>query len=602
LTVGFTTRWAARQRLAGRIVVAVRRSTDLETQSLKMRCMMKTRISLVILTLALLTISAVAVLLVLPAGIMASSHREAPITALDPTADITDLWAFRSYDVNGHDTPTPSVTMIMAVNPFEEPANGPNWFPFDPQILYELHVDNDQDGRDDIVFQFRFSTRIQLPTVYTGMAGFTTSSDGTAPGVPPQITAFDNPGLSLRQTYTVTMIKDGVATPIRNKDGSPFYVVPANAGPRTIKYADFYAAGTYTETNKGISVFSGTVDDPFFIDLGAAFDTANFRLLEGGPPGGTGVPGVLSASEDAANQNFASDTVSGYAVDVIAIQVPITMLTRSGKIEPATSSDATLGIWSSTSRPRVTIRRAAYSESAHEPDSDDFSQVQRLGNPLINELIIGTGTKDYWSMSRPDHDSQFADFDLNPPFVTIVDSLYSVVAPGALYSPPAPRTDLLPLVEYLPPIAASSSATGPIADLLRLNTGVAPTAPGHAKRLGLLAGDGAGFPNGRRLADDVVDIVLRVAVGGVLAGNKCGPSNTTSCNVFPNNVLGDGVNVNDVDTDIASDGVTNLVEPNTHFHTSFPYVDFCPSGRNRRHIDPGEPGCTAGSGPACPVE
>ena len=217
---------------------------------------------------------------------MASSHREAPITALDPMADITDLWAFRSYDANGNDTSPPSITMIMGVNPFEEPANGPNWFPFDPQILYEIHVDNDNDGRDDIVFQFRFSTQYQLPTVYTGLAGFTSASGGTAPGVPPQITDFANPGLNFRQTYTVTMIKNGVATPIVNSDGSPFYAVPANAGPRTMNYADLYAAGTYTNTNKGISVFSGTVDDPFFIDLGAAFDTANFRHLAEGPRDG----------------------------------------------------------------------------------------------------------------------------------------------------------------------------------------------------------------------------------------------------------------------------------------------------------------------------
>jgi hypothetical protein len=560
--------------------------------------MMKTKMSLVTLTLALLTISAAALWFVRPVGIMASSHREAPITALDPTADITDLWAFRSYDVNGHDTSTPSITMIMGVNPFEEPANGPNWFPFDPQILYEIHVDNENDAQDHIVFQIRFSTQYQLPTVYTGMAGFS----GSAPGVPPQITDFANPGLNFRQTYTVTMIRHGHATPIVNNDGSPFYVVPANAGPRTINYADLYAAGTYTNTNKGISVFSGPVDDPFFIDLGAAFDTANFRLLEGGPPHGTGVPGVLSASEDAANENFASDTVSGYAVDVIALQVPIAMLTKSGRVEPATSPCATIGIWATTSRPTISIRREPNPEGEVSRGFGGFSQVQRLGNPLINELIIGTGTKDYWSMSKPMHDSQFAAFDLNPLFVTIVDSLYSVLAPGALYSPPAPRYDLLPLVEYVPPIAASGTPTGPIADLLRLNTGVAPTAPGNASRLGLLAGDGAGFPNGRRLADDVVDITLRVAVGGVLAGNQCGMSNTTSCNVFPNNVLGDGVNVNDVDTDLATDGVTNLVEPNTHFHTSFPYVDYCPSGRNRRHIDPGEPGCTAGSGPPCPVE
>ena len=135
--------------------------------------------------------------------------------------------------------------------------------------------------------------------------------------------------------------------------------------------------------------------------------------------------------------------------------------------------------------------------------------------------------------------------------------------------------------------------------MLRLNTGVAPTAPGSASRLGLLAGDGAGFPNGRRLADDVVDITLRVAVGGVLAGNQCGSSHTTACDVFPNNVLGDGVNVNDVNSNLTADGMTELVEPITHFHTSFPYVDYCPSGRDRVHIDPGDPGCTGGMGGNC---
>ena len=584
---------------------------------------MKTKMSLVVVALCAIAITVAAVLFLRPTRMMASSHREAPITSLDPTADITDLWAFRSYDAAGHDTAVPSVTMVMAVNPFLEPANGPTWFPFDPQILYEIHVDNDQDGRDDIVFQIRFSTQYQLPGVPTALAGF---DSGSAPGVPPQITSFSDPGLNLRQTYTVTMIKHGVATAIRNSDGTPFFAVPANAGPRTINYADLYSAGTYTHTNKGVSVFAGTVDDPFFIDLGATFDTVNLRLLQGGTSGGgTGVPGVLSASEDAANENFASDTVSGFAVDTIAIQVPIQMLTRTGKVEAANSPDATIGIWSSTSRPKVkilrtsysessrgfwssssqpkaTVRPAAYSDDSREPDADDFSQVQRLANPLINELVIGIGTKDYWSMSNPLNDAQFAPFDLDPEFVKIVDSLYSVLAPGALYSPPAPRTDLLPLVEYLPPIAASGTPSGPIADLLRLNTGVAPTAPGSAKRLGLLAGDAAGFPNGRRLADDVVDITLRVAVGGVLAGNKCGAAHTSSCKVFPNNALGDGVNVNDVATDLAVDGTTNLVEPNTHFHTSFPYVDYCPSGRNRRHIDPGEPGCTAGTGPACPVQ
>ncbi len=554
--------------------------------------MMKSKRSIVILVLALLAVSAATVPLVGPIRALASSHREAPITALDPLADITDLWAFRSYDSSGNDTSPPSITMIMGVNPFAEPANGPNWFPFDPHILYQIHIDNNNDGLDEVVFQFRFSTQYQLPTVPTGLAGFTGPGSTSAPGVPPQITDFSNPGLNFRQTYTVTMIKNGVSTPIANSDGSPFYAVPANAGPRTMNYADLYAAGTYADTREGISAFAGTVDDPFFIDLGAAFDTVNLRAISGG----SGVPGVLTPSEDAANQNFVSDTVSGFAVDVIALQVPIAMLTSTGNIEPPTSPHATIGIWASTSRPGVTIR-VAPKPTVYSPNL--YSQVQRIGNPLINELIIGIGSKDYWSMTKPVNDSQFAPFDLNPTFVTIVDSLYSVLAPGALYSPPAPRTDLLPLVQYVPPIAASGTPAGPIADLLRLNTGVAPTAPGAASRLGLLAGDGAGFPNGRRLADDVVDITLRVAVGGVLAGNHCGLTHTSNCAVFPNNILGDGVNVNDVNSDIATDGVTNLVEPNTHFHTSFPYVDYCPSGRERVHIDPGDPGCTGGMGPAC---
>lgn len=554
---------------------------------------MKTRRPFAALALVLLAIATIPALLVAPAGMRASSHREAPITALDPNADVTDLWAFRSYDINGKDTNPASITIIMGVNPLAEPSNGPNWFPFDPKILYQVNVDNNNSGLGEIAFQFRFSSQFQLPDVYTALAGF----NGNAPGVPPQITSFSSSGLNYRQTYTVTMVRNGVATQIVNKDGSPFYVVPANAGPRTVNYADVYAAGTYTSTNQGISVFSGTVDDPFFIDLGAAFDTGNFHTYPGGIPGVMNAAGAPpGTSNDGANGNFAADTVSGYDVDVLALQVPITMLTSTGKIEPPTSPHATIGVWGTTSRSRISLRRSPEPELP-ESNALAYSQVQRLGNPLINELIIGIGDKDYWSMSKPVNDSQFAFFDLNPPFVSIVDSLYSVLVPGALYSPPAPRDDLLPLVEYLPPIAATGTAPGPIADLLRLNTGVTATVPGKASRLGLLASDGAGYPNGRRLADDVVDITLRVAVGGVLAGNLCGPNHNSNCDVFPNFVLGDGVNVNDVDVDLAPDGVTNLVEPNTHFHTTFPYVDYAQNGRDRTHIDPAGPGCFLNGAP-----
>ena len=526
------------------------------------------------IVLALLLVAAI----VVPPGLIASNHREAPITALDHKADITDVYAFVSYDANQAVKTAPSkVTLILCVDPFLEPANGPTWFPFDPDILYEIHVDNDHDALADVSFQIRFQTQYQLPGVYTALAGIG-DHGANAPGtatlvVPPQIRDFNNPGLNLRQTYTVTMLRhrkdrlrdddrddredhDDVAEAVQltNADGSPFFAVPANAGPRTIDYDSLFDKGTF-HLNNGISVFAGTVDDPFWIDLGATFDTANFRTLATNV-GGTGVPGVLSDAEDAATQNFTSDTVSGYAVNAIALEVPIEMLTRTGKIEAATSPDATIGVWGTTSRPRVTIRRSPNPATSSGP----FRQVQREGNPLINELVIGIGSKDRFSMDQPKNDGQFANFFLDPPIAHIVEALYG----GALKIPAAPRIDLLPLVTYAPPIAASGTPAGPVADMLRLNTGVAATPLANATRLGLIGGDPAGYPNGRRLYDDVVDITLRVAVGGVLI---------PSFNQFPNNRLGDGVNVNDVP-----------------YRTQFPYLADCPSGRNRRHIDPGEPG------------
>jgi hypothetical protein len=314
-------------------------------------------------------------------------------------------------------------------------------------------------------------------------------------------------------------------------------------------YAALFSAGVYKLPN-GISVFAGTVDDPFWIDLGGAFDTLNLRTL------GSGVPGILTDTEDAAGRNFATDTVSGYAVNAIAIEVPIEMLTSTGKVEPASSPAATIGVWGTTGRPRVTIRR-----SPEAVIHDGLvRQVQRMGNPLVNELLIGTGSKDRFSMDHPSNDSQFAAFLLDPALPRVVNALTG----GVLGIPAPPRTDLLPLVTYAPPIAAPNTPPGPVADLLRLNTGVPATPPAAAHRLGLLAGDAAGFPNGRRLFDDVTDIALRVVVGGVLV---------QGFNKFPNNRLGDGVNVNDAP-----------------YRAEFPYLADAPDGRNRRHLDPGEDG------------
>ena len=501
---------------------------------------------------------ALSLLLITPPGVFASSHREAPITALDHAADITDFYAFVSYDHPDR------VTFIMNVDPFLEPSNGPNFFPFDPNVLYQIRVDNTHDAVSDVTFNIQFQTQIRAPQLFTGFAGAGNGINAPAnspapvkPGtliVPPAITSLDGPGsagLSLRQTYTVTMFRGTKKIPLTSVTGASLFAVPTNIGPRTMpNYEALAMQGIYTvQGDRGdIRVFAGTVADPFFIDLGAAFDSFNFRAGAGG--------GVLTAAQDKDDHlNLAPNAVSGFNVNTIAIEVPIAYLTVDGNQHPATDVRATIGAWATTSRPQLTVRRSPL------PDESEgaYYQVQRLGNPLINELIIGTGFKDKWSMSHPANDAQFASFDLDPTLARLFNAIYGINIP------PPPRLDLLPLVTYAPPIAAAGTPAGPIADLLRLNTGVAPTPLANRSRLGLIAGDGAGFPNGRRVTDDVVDIAARVVAGGVL---------NPKFNVAPNNLIGDGVAATDVPT-----------------QETFPYVHFAYSGRDSRHIDPSETGC-----------
>jgi hypothetical protein len=520
--------------------------------------MLKPRFVLAILT---------GVVLILSQLLFAANHREAPITALDHKADITDFFAFRSYAPGA----TTNVTLILSVDPLLDPANGPNYFPFDSDILYEIKVDNNNDAVEDVVFQFRFFTEQRLPNlfqVYAGVPGGVVAPPNSpppvAPGtpiVPPRITSFEDAGLGQRQRYTVTMVKGGFSTPLLNVTGEPLFAVPANAGPRTMDYNALFNAGTYTVGN-GIKVFAGTTDDAFYIDLGGVFDTLNTSKS----------PPVLSAVENVQNANLAADTLSGYGVNSIAIEVPITLLTRTGNIEPPNSTAATIGAFGTTSRPRLTVRRPPFPTTG----SGGYAQVQRMGNPLINELLVVTGYKDRFSMDQPKNDSQFASFFLDPAIARVVNALTS----GLVAIPSTPRLDLLPVVTYAPPIAATGTPAGPIADLLRLNTGVNPTpvTSTSVSRHGLLGGDPAGFPNGRRVFDDVSDVALRLVVGGVLAAPFPGYNESI------NNRLGDGVNVNDAP-----------------YRTQFPYLANAPSGRSRRHVDPGEAFCTPlfGGGAPC---
>jgi hypothetical protein len=483
-------------------------------------------------SIAVLAGIALTTVALLPDRLAAASHREAPITALDQKADITDWFAFVDPGNPGY------VVMILNVDPFLEPSNGPNYFPFDPGILYEMKVDYDRDGVPDVTFQFRFKTEIRAPGVFTGFVG-------NLLNIPP-ITKLDGPGsegLNLRQSYTVTMVTKNGSVDLTG--GKTLFAVPTNVGPRTMpNYNALRAQGVYTLPNN-VSVFAGTVADPFFIDLGATFDSLNFRQAAGG--------GVLTVAVDADDtRNYAPNALAGFNVNSIAIEVPIGMLTVDGKMHGAGEKEAVIGTYGTTSRQSVTVLPDA-------PSVTTFTQVQRLGNPLINELIIGTGSKDKFSTDVPTNDSQFANFVLDPLLAQIFKSIGIPV-------PPAPRTDLLPLVQYRAPICPGCTPqdTGPIADLLRLNTGIAPTMFANAKRLAVLAGDFGGFPNGRRLNDDVVDIAERV-VSGVLV-------NATTYGTL----LGDGVNT-----------------PTSQPLTTFPFVAPAYSGRDSAHAGPGQPGCAS---------
>ena len=249
----------------------------------------------------------------------------------------------------------------------------------------------------------------------------------------------------------------------------------------------------------------------------------------------------------------------------IVLEVPITMVTVDGQLHPAGDKNAVIGTYGATSRQRITIRR----KSGKLDSEGQWRQVNREGNSLINELIIGTGFKDRFSVDDPENDKQFANFFLDPLLAHLYASILGIPIP------PAPRTDLLPLVQYTGPICpgCGPNGGGPIADLLRLNTGIPPTPVGKQKRLGFLAGDLAGFPQGRRPIDDVVDIASRAVVGILADPLKFGAR------------VGDGVNINE-----DGNGAT------------FPYVLPAHSGRNSHHTGPGQKGCTGQPSGVCPVK
>ena len=395
-----------------------------------------------------------------PTSSTAASHREAPLISLDPTADITDFFMFRSYEAGRED----KIVLIMDVIPAEEPSAGPNYYNFDPSVLYTFNIDNDKDGEaDDVRFEIQFKNEFRGVVKDLGLFL-------SYVALPP-ITALDGPGsegLGLRQTYTVTLVKDGKRTVL----GRDLIVVPSNVGPRTMPdYESLAAQGLY-ELRRDVRAFAGQRDDPFYIDLGAVFDTLNLRA-----------PGT--------------DMLSGFNVHTIALEVPATMLTRDQK-EAEGTSEPVLGAYASTSRRAM---RVLNSDGDRDDDrGSKWVQVQRLANPLVNEAIIGTVDKDRWNRQDPSGEKRFVDYYTNPRLVTALEVVF-----GADAEPAFDLRDVL--LTYTP------GDYSRLSELLRLDISVDPLPLGSQNPLTALAGDGAGWPNGRRPIDDVTDVAVKV-IGG----------------------------------------------------------------------------------------
>jgi hypothetical protein len=410
----------------------------------------------------------------------ASSHREAQLIAQDPSADNTDLYAF----VDPND-PT-MVTLIANVIPFQKPDGGPNFYPFDPNVVYEIHVDNNGDAVEDITFQWQFTTEIANPATFLYNTG--------------PVTSIADPDLNVRQFYSIARIDGPRRTGRRTLLSGRLPVPPPNIGPRSTPGYGGLAGGVQQLPPTGMRVFAGQRDEGFYVDL------AVFDLL-----------GVGSGDVE--------DSTAGFNVSTMAIQVPIRDLTMTGTL-PAGPADRNgiIGVWATNSRRAIATRSPGKIEY-----SGDLVQVSRLGNPLVNEAVIDLARKDVFNAISPTSDGAALDRVTDPEVPKLLSLIYGV------RSPAAPRNDLVTI--FLTGIPGLNQPAGVVpSEQLRLNMGIPPSR--NPDRMGVLRGDTAGYPNGRRVGDDVFDIVLQAAAGATPL--------TPAFNIAPNNALGDGVGNNDV--------------------------------------------------------
>jgi hypothetical protein len=440
-------------------------------------------------------------------GVLGSSHREAPRIMLDPSADNTDLFAYTAPDAPG------KLTIVSNWIGLENPAGGPYFGKLDPKARYYVKIDNTGDGVEDVAYRWQFHNRFRNPKSFLYAA--------------PTVDSVDDPDLNFVQTYDLyyERYKDGRQVGSR-RIGTNVPVAPDNVGPKTMPDYARVSNSAVRTAGGGVKTFVGPLDDPFFVDLGTIFDGINIDK-PGRPAIGLG------------NQGGGKDDLAGTNAHSFALQVPQADVTRDGRpVKDAKAANAVVGVWSTTERRSVSVLRGK--------GDDHWTQVSRLGNPLINEVIIPIGQKDKFNATAPANDAKnFGAFAVNPEPARVLNALFG------LGIKETGRTDIVQaLLTGLPGLTQISPKAVP-ADTLKVNLGVPPSATPN--RFGALAGDTQGFPNGRRLADDVTDIELRVIAGALLKPEQGGKQ-------IP---LGDGVDSND--------------KP---FRTAFPYVALPDSGFN----------------------
>jgi hypothetical protein len=414
-----------------------------------------------------------------------SSHKEAPGISKDPVADNTDVYAFVSPD----DPST--VTMIANFVPLEDPAGGPNFFEFGDDVLYEIHIDNDGDAKPDVTYQFRFDTEVGNPNTFLYNTG--------------PIASIDSDKFNRKQFYSVTKVEGGREFKLGKHLASP----PCNIGPAsTPNYAKLANAAIH-DLPAGGTVFAGQRAEGFYVDLGAIFDLGDLRPLQNAHVG-TNMPAAPGIN-----------ATKGKNVHSLVLRVPKTHLTKNNaRPTDPKNPHSTIGVYATASRQRARLYNTPM--DGQVLNTGPYAQVSRLGNPLFNEVLVPMGKKDYFNSQDPADDHQFAKFVDHPELAGLLPVLYPGAFPNLekLNKSGKPRADLdAILLTGIPAgvIPGFQNYTGKTkADMLRLNMAVAPTTH-NPSNLGLIGMDPAGFPNGRRVFDDVTTIELRAVAGATYA-------------------------------------------------------------------------------------